>query len=159
MKAYFAAALILPLTSACAIIPDTPRSNGDAARQGTAVAINAPVWAGDTILTPLSVVEDSRCPQDVRCVQAGKLVVSTRITATHWQQTVPLTLGEPYTVMNRSYVLSGASPGQVAGQAIQPGAYRLYVGGGQPGDGEGQWTDLTITGAAVGLPKRSIAVR
>jgi beta-glucosidase len=38
-------------------------------------------------------------------------------------------------------------------RAIQPGAYRLYVGGGQPGDGEGQWTDLTITGAAVGLPK------
>ena len=111
--------------SGCAIVPDTPMVRGEAQAQGRAVALGQSVWQGDTILTPLSVIEDSRCPENARCVQAGKLVVSTRITATHWQQTVPLTLGEPYSVMNRNYVLNGASPGQVAGQAIQPGAYRF----------------------------------
>lgn len=127
MKAYFAAALILPLTSACAIIPDTPRSNGDAARQGTAVAINAPVWAGDTILTPLGVTEDSRCPANARCVWPGKITVSTRVAATHWVQTAPLTLGEPYTVMGRTYVLVSATPEQATDRTIPAGGYRFVV--------------------------------
>ncbi|NIJ61046.1 hypothetical protein [Qipengyuania flava] len=125
MKAYLAAALIAPLTAACAIIPDTPRSNGDAARQGTAVAINAPVWAGDTILTPLAVTEDSRCPANARCVWPGKITVSTRVAATHWVQTAPLTLGEPYTVMGRTYVLVSATPGQTADREIPAGDYRF----------------------------------
>ena len=119
-------ALLIPLAaSGCAIVPDTPMVGGEAQAQGTAGALGDSVWQGDTILTPLSVVEDSRCPQNARCVHAGRLIVSTRITATHWKQTVPMTLGEPYTVMNRTYVLGEATPGQVAGQAIPPGAYRF----------------------------------
>ena len=119
-------ALLTPLiASGCAIVPDTPMVGGEAQAQGTAVALGESVWQGDTILTPLRVVEDSRCPQNARCVHAGRLIVSTRITATHWKQTVSLTLGEPYTVMNRTYVLGEAMPAQVAGQTIPPGAYRF----------------------------------
>ncbi len=36
---------------------------------------------------------------------------------------------------------------------VTPGAYRLYVGGGQPGDGTGQWFDFAVTGADTELPK------
>ena len=36
---------------------------------------------------------------------------------------------------------------------VVPGAYRLYVGGGQPGDGAGQWFDFTVTGTDTELPK------
>ena len=36
---------------------------------------------------------------------------------------------------------------------VAPGAYRLYVGGGQPGDGAGQWFDYTVTGTDTDLPK------
>lgn len=122
------ALMLLPVMSACAIVPDTPMVRGEAEAQGRPVALGQPVWQGDVILTPLVVLEDSRCPQDAQCVQAGKLTVSTRITATHWQQTVPLTLGEPYGVMNRTIVLRSAAPEQVAGQAIPPGAYRFTYG-------------------------------
>ncbi|MBW6525684.1 glycoside hydrolase family 3 C-terminal domain-containing protein [Sphingomonas sp. RHCKR7] len=38
-------------------------------------------------------------------------------------------------------------------RAIVPGAYRLFVGGGQPGDAEGAWTELTITGERTVLPE------
>jgi len=124
MKALLAAAFLAPL-AACAIIPDTPMSNGDAAAQGTAVGVNQPVWAGDTILTPLAVTEDSRCPMNARCVWAGKLTVSTRIAATHWKQTAPLTLGEPYEVMGRTYVLVAATPRQTADRDIPVGEYRF----------------------------------
>ncbi|MHA0318547.1 glycoside hydrolase family 3 C-terminal domain-containing protein [Sphingomonas melonis] len=36
---------------------------------------------------------------------------------------------------------------------VAPGAYRLYVGGGQPGDGAGQWFDFAVTGTDTDLPK------
>lgn len=126
MKAFFAAVLIAPL-AACAIIPDTPMSNGDAARQGTAVALGEPVWAGDTIVTPLAVTEDSRCPANARCAWAGRLTVSTRIAATHWTQTAPLTLGQPYEVMGRSYALVSATPTATTDGDIPVRDYRFVI--------------------------------
>ena len=36
---------------------------------------------------------------------------------------------------------------------VVPGAYRLWVGGGQPGDAPGQWIDFTLSGDALELPK------
>ncbi len=123
--ARFALLLALPTLGACAIIPDTPRVGQEAASQGTPIAIGQSAWLGDAIVTPLALVEDSRCPADAQCVQAGKLTVSTRITSTHWQQTVPLTLGEPYRVMSRNFVLVSATPTKNAGQEIPPGAYRF----------------------------------
>lgn len=126
MKTYLAALLLAPL-SACAIIPDTPMANGDAAAQGTAVRMGEPVWAGDTIVTPLAVTEDSRCPANARCVWAGKLTVSTRIAATHWTQTAPLTLGEPYTVMGRTYTLVSATPEKTTDREIPVRDYRFVI--------------------------------
>ncbi|MEP0560246.1 MAG: hypothetical protein ABJC54_01945, partial [Qipengyuania citrea] len=99
--------------------------NGDAASQGSAVAIGSPVWAGDAILTPLAIIEDTRCPADVQCFHGGELTVSTRIAATHWTQTAPLTLGDPYEVMGRTYVLATAAPLPTAGGDIPAGDYRF----------------------------------
>ncbi|NBB65362.1 glycosyl hydrolase [Pseudomonas sp. ODNR1LW] len=36
---------------------------------------------------------------------------------------------------------------------VLPGAYRLWLGGGQPGDADGVWTRFVVTGEAVELPK------
>ncbi|WP_068086506.1 glycoside hydrolase family 3 C-terminal domain-containing protein [Novosphingobium rosa] len=38
-------------------------------------------------------------------------------------------------------------------RAIVPGRYRLFLGGGQPGDAGGVWRDVTITGARTVLAK------
>ncbi|SEN12309.1 beta-glucosidase [Sphingomonas gellani] len=38
-------------------------------------------------------------------------------------------------------------------RSVVPGAYRLFIGGGQPDDAPGVWIDLTINGAAMELPK------
>ncbi|MBX7495915.1 hypothetical protein K3172_08620 [Qipengyuania sp. 6B39] len=124
MKSLAASLFALPL-AACAIIPDTPRVDGEAAAQGTPVGIDQAVWAGDAILKPVAVVEDSRCPVNARCVWAGKITVSTRITSTHWAQTAPLTLGEPYEVLGRTYVLVSASPDKTTDREIPVGEYRF----------------------------------
>ncbi len=129
--ARFALLLALPALGGCAIIPDTPRVGQDAASQGTPIAIGQSAWLGDAIVTPLAVVEDSRCAAGTQCVWEGRVVVSTRITSTHWQQTVPLTLGEPYRVMSRDFVLVTATPTKNAGQEIPPGAYRFAFTAGQ----------------------------
>ena len=49
----------------------------------------------------------------------------TRIAATHWTQTAPLTLGEPYEVMGRTYVLVSATPEQTTDGQIALGDYRF----------------------------------
>jgi beta-glucosidase len=36
---------------------------------------------------------------------------------------------------------------------VLPGTYRVWIGGGQPGDGAGQWAEFTLTGNAQELPK------
>ncbi|MCU6454314.1 glycoside hydrolase family 3 C-terminal domain-containing protein [Sphingomonas sp. A2-49] len=36
---------------------------------------------------------------------------------------------------------------------VVPGAYRVWIGGGQPGDGAGRWHDFTVTGTDTELPK------
>lgn len=123
--ARFALLLAIPALGACAIIPDTPMVGQEAASQGTPVALGRSAWVGDAIVTPLALVEDSRCAADTQCVWEGRVVVSTRITSTHWQQTVPLTLGEPYRVMSRDFLLATANPTKNAGQEIPPGAYRF----------------------------------
>ena len=38
-------------------------------------------------------------------------------------------------------------------RSVLPGEYRLWLGGGQPGDGPGVWTRFTVTGAPMILPK------
>jgi beta-glucosidase len=38
-------------------------------------------------------------------------------------------------------------------RTVEPGAYRIFVGGGQPGTAPGAWIDLTITGDRQELPK------
>lgn len=49
--------------------------------------------ATDVMITPLSVVEDSRCPVDALCVQAGQLVVTARIDHPGGSATRTMTLG------------------------------------------------------------------
>lgn len=36
---------------------------------------------------------------------------------------------------------------------VLPGTYRVWIGGGQPGDGAGQWAEFTLNGEAQELPK------
>ena len=36
---------------------------------------------------------------------------------------------------------------------VVPGTYRLWLGGGQPGDGPGAWTEFALSGDAQELPK------
>lgn len=83
---------------------------------------------------PLRVLEDSRCPQDVTCVWAGRLVLSARVRDHGRAETVKLTLGIPQKVGRGRLTLDQVSPERTAkgvnarqyrfGLSYAPGAIR-----------------------------------
>ena len=104
--------------SACATVP-VPASpiRGD----GFAT-FGQPTRVGPLVVTPQAVVEDSRCPINVRCVWAGRLVLKSRINGAGWRETVNLTLGETYTTHGAGLALVSAEPGKMAGSPPSPPA-------------------------------------
>lgn len=57
----------------------------------TRARLNETVLVGTRHVTPLALLEDSRCPLEVQCIRAGDVRISARIEA----QTVELTLARP----------------------------------------------------------------
>ena len=77
----------------------------------------------DVSLTPLSVVEDSRCPVDVVCIQAGTVRVKTRIISGLGTSDMTLTLGTPITTEAEEVTLVSVSPAPYSTVTISPNAY------------------------------------
>lgn len=112
---------------ACAVIPDKPQPEASALAQGTPVALGQAVEVGSVAVTPMAVVEDSRCPINARCVWAGRLVVTTRIDGAGWRDTADLTLGEPWSTHGIVLALTSGEPGREAGEGKETpaSAYRF----------------------------------
>lgn len=76
-------------------------------------------------VTPLRVIEDSRCPVQVSCVWAGRLRLLARIQSGHHRHNQELTLGVPATVAGGKLELLSAVPRPSRQGAAAPGAYRF----------------------------------
>lgn len=122
MKAVIALPLVA-LLAACAGSKFAPL-------EGMPVALGETVRVGSVLATPSRVVEDSRCPQDVQCIQAGRLVVSTRLDGSGWRETVPLTLGEPYAVQGTTITLVSGRPEKFSERRTPRHEYRFIFEGG-----------------------------
>ena len=124
-------ALLAPFASlalaACVVVP-APDSTPPAP-QGSAVALGQSVRVGDLTVTPVAVVEDSRCPVNARCVWAGRLVVKTRIDGTaggeRWSDSAEMRLGETYGTHGRVIALVSGEPGKTAERETRQEEYRF----------------------------------
>lgn len=74
---------------------------------------------------PLQVVEDSRCPQNARCIWAGRLIVRAEVIGGSWRQTRDLELGKPQHIADGALTLVGGSPEKSAETETDPRAYRF----------------------------------
>ena len=117
------AALAPALLAACAIVP--PPDTTPPAPAGNAVALGQKVRVGDVTVTPVSVVEDSRCPINARCAWAGRLVVRTQIDGAGWRDTADMRLGETYHTHGRVIALVSGEPGKSTDRETPPEVYRL----------------------------------
>ncbi len=104
----------------CATLPEqsAPRHEGPAAL-GQATYVDGPV------VTPLQVIEDSRCPENARCVWAGRLVLKVRITGGSSSSERNLILGEPSPLLDGRLTLISVTPERNTGRTFGPRDYRF----------------------------------
>jgi hypothetical protein len=112
-------ALLAPLALASCITvypPDEPAPGALAwARFGESVAV------GPVRLTPLTLLEDSRCPQGVQCVWAGRVRITARVGDTPRE----LTLGQPASVPGGAVTLVEVAPAKSKAATIPARDYRF----------------------------------
>lgn len=84
----------------------------------------AAVFEGLTV-TPLRVVEDSRCPADVQCIQAGTVRVQVEIVSGMGTSTDTMAIGEHVTTEAEKVTLTGVSPGKRSTADIASDDYRI----------------------------------
>ncbi|MBO9740135.1 hypothetical protein J7432_14200 [Xanthomonas axonopodis pv. begoniae] len=71
---------------------------------------------------PDRVIEDSRCPAGVQCIQAGRLVVRATVLGGGWSKEMDLTLGVPAPVADGMLTLVDATPVPIVGETAAPSA-------------------------------------
>ncbi len=95
----FAPALLIALASAaCATVP---ADTDGVARAG----IGQRVYVDGPYVTPLAVLEDSRCPVDLQCVWAGRTRFSVKIDLGARSETREISSGEPIHVADGDLAL------------------------------------------------------
>lgn len=89
---------------------DLARLDGELHAAGVvAASIGEAADLGGVTIRPLEVVEDSRCPNNVQCIWAGRLRLRAAVSGVSGDSV--LTLGEPLQTSNGAVVLAIASPG------------------------------------------------
>ena len=117
MKAFLALAVLT--LSGCTTAPPLPAAGPTAALGGVADV-------DGVLIRPISVVEDSRCPADVVCVWAGRLIILAEVEwpgSEIWRG--PLTLGEPYAHGSEAVTLIAAHPNKLSTTPVKPANYRF----------------------------------
>ncbi|MCT2401040.1 hypothetical protein [Novosphingobium mangrovi (ex Huang et al. 2023)] len=86
-------------------------------------------------VTPLAILEDSRCPMNARCVWAGQVRLRIRVDLGSGSRTMEITSGEPIQVADGKLDLVTVQPDKLAGRnggTIEPASYRFgfrFMGG------------------------------
>ncbi len=126
MKPQFFPAAALALAGCAVHPPVSPAASPARAGIGQTVAVGGPR------VTPLAVVEDSRCPTDVRCAWGGRVVVRVRIDLGARSDERDLEQGKPVHIADGTLELIEVIPQRRADSAILPEDYRLgfrFMGG------------------------------
>lgn len=124
----------LATLSACAAMT-SPERTTQPSSDGWA-ALGQETWVDGPHVTPLRLVEDSRCPAGVQCIWAGRVVVRVRVgrkgATTIGAGERDVTLGEPFPVADGEMTLVEALPAPVRDRTTPPESYRFrftFAGG------------------------------
>jgi len=124
------AALALPfaiLLSACATTMDAPLADGRNVALGQKAFVDGP------IVEPVTVVEDSRCPMNARCIWAGRVRVKMLWHRGNGEkQPFEVELGKPVHLADGAFTLTSVHPEKRSTAAIEAREYRFsftFAGG------------------------------
>ena len=125
IKHTFTLALTAALLAGCV----TTRTNQDGsidAKLGQTVNLGGPK------VTPLAVLEDSRCPMEARCIWAGRVRLSVRVTTGAGSAVRELASDKPLQVADGQLILQSTMPPRSTQHTLVPSDYRFtlkYSGG------------------------------
>lgn len=106
-------------------------ADGVNAQAGAGKAIEGPVGFNQTAyvdgptVTPLELLEDSRCPKQVQCVWAGQVRIKARVAGGSWSKEMELTSGKPVQVADGALTLIHVSPEKSQDKESGPSEYRF----------------------------------
>lgn len=104
--------LAAPLAlAACTTTPPAP--DDGIVRAG----LNERVYVDGPWVTPLAVIEDSRCPMNARCIWAGRVRLSVRIDLGSRSETREIATDQPIRVADGELALVEVQPDLLAGEA------------------------------------------
>ncbi len=102
-----------------------PTGASSAGPRSVEAGINETVNALDVSITPLQVLEDSRCAVDVQCVWAGTVRVRVRLVSGLGTSEMVFSPDTPVTTEAESILLTEVSPAPHSKQKIAPADYRF----------------------------------
>lgn len=112
--------LLAPLAlTGCVTTPPEGDSGLVYARIGQTVTVGGPR------VTPLALLEDSRCPQGVQCVWAGQVRINARVATGSSSSVREMTSGKPVAVADGTLTLIDVQPAKRNESTIAPGDYRF----------------------------------
>ena len=120
IKQTFPLALATALLAGCL----TTRANDDGsvdARLGQTVNVGGPK------VTPLQVLEDSRCPMEAKCIWAGRVRLSVRVTTGTGTLVRELASDKPLQVADGQLVLQSVMPPRNTQRMLAPSDYRFTL--------------------------------
>jgi hypothetical protein len=127
MKHYPSAIVIVATALACG----TP-SGLEARRMAPTAAIGQTINVGGPLVTPLALLEDSRCPEGARCITAGQLRIKVRIRLGKSTLIRQLSQGKPIAVADGTLTLTNVWPPRAMNQRLKKRDYRFgfqFAGG------------------------------
>jgi hypothetical protein len=102
-----------------------PQTSGEANAPDSGIVLGARTNVGGLAVVPESVIEDSRCPLGVMCIQAGTVRVEARISRGGDSTTTVLALGVPRTFFGTAVVLEEIAPVKRRDAEIADSDYRF----------------------------------
>lgn len=105
------AMLALALSGCASLSASGVNSQADAGKpvEGP-VGFNQTAYVDGPTVTPLDLLEDSRCPKQVECVWAGQVRIKARVAGGSWSKEMELTSGKPVQVADGALTLVEVTP-------------------------------------------------
>lgn len=100
--------------------PSTISANGE-----VTLSLGETATGEGVTITPLAVLEDSRCPSDVQCIQAGRVRLRATLTSGLHTTDQIFIIGEPVTTEAEAIILLRVTPAPVSTKTINNEDYRF----------------------------------
>lgn len=107
----------VPSTSTSYVTPSSTSGSIVTAKVGQNIVFNGATG------TVVNVVEDSRCPTDVQCIQAGTVRINVHLAYGALNQDATLGLNQTFVAGTHSITFVGVTPNKVSTKTILPADY------------------------------------